>query len=111
MHVLSGTPGTCRTLTRWKAGISLLQFSTCTQTRTSGFIDTVLRQVDMLAARSWSGPHTVHYCTLHCTHYSKFWSALSTQCTANLAHLSALSTECTRTNRHSALSALDLLST
>ena len=24
----------------------------------------------------------MHYCTLHCTHYSKFWSALSTQCTA-----------------------------
>ena len=58
-----------------------------------------------------SGPHTVHYCTLHCTHYSKFWSALSTQCTVNLAHLSALSTECCRPNRYSALSALDFIST
>ena len=57
MHVLSGTPGTCRTRTRWKAGIRLLKFSTCTQTRTSGFIDTVLRQVDMLAARSWCARH------------------------------------------------------
>ena len=43
-----------------------------------------------VGTNSGSGPHTVHYCTLHCTHYSKFWSALSTQCTANLAHLSAL---------------------
>ena len=67
--------------------------------------------VTVSGSRLAPGPHTVHYCTLHCTHYSKFWSALSTQCTANLAHLSALSTECTRTNRHSALSALDLFST
>jgi hypothetical protein len=59
MPVLSGTPGTCRTLTRWKAGIQvgLLEFSTCTQTRTSGFIDTVLHQVDMLAARKLEAEH------------------------------------------------------
>ena len=74
-------------------------------------IHTAVAASAVSAAVDLAAPHTVHYCTLHCTHYSKFWSALSTQCTANLAHLSALSTECTRTNRHSALSALDLLST
>ena len=42
------------------------------------------------------GSHTMHYCIVYCTHYTKFWSALSTQCTATLTHLSALSTECSR---------------
>ena len=32
----------------------------------------------------------MHYCIVYCTHYTKFWSALSTQYTANLTHLTAL---------------------
>ena len=54
----------------------------------------------------------MHYCIVYCTHYTKFWSALRTQCTANLTHLTALSGHAPAGGeRASRLSALDPIGT
>jgi len=73
------------------------------ETSEGGEVLNLIRGVETIA-----GPHTMLCCTWHLNAQCAVWSAISTQCTANLEHSNALSTQCTRSNGHSALGATHL---